>query len=98
MIVDLPLLQERVELKSRQSQNPACLIVRERSRALPLDGERFQRIAPWFGVQGQIVQKLDRYLHRLRLAGMAREFYNLHRTELSAQVARISKICNARVH
>ena len=77
VVVDVPLFEKTIELEPRQPQYLACLIVRKCSRAVSLNRQRFQYVAPWIGVLGQIVGKLDRNLDGLRLAGMAREFYIL---------------------
>ena len=69
VLADMPLPEKAVGLQTRYSQNLARLILRELSCSLSLNVQRFESIAPWIGVLGQIVGELDGNLHRPRVAG-----------------------------
>jgi len=75
VVVDVPLFQKSVELEARQPQQLTGFKVTQRLRAVALDGESFERVAPWVGVLGEVVGKLDGDLHGLRVANRLVEYH-----------------------
>lgn len=59
VIVDVPILEQLVELKPRHPQNPACLIVSQRSGRVTLNRESFQSLAPGIIVGSEIIWQFD---------------------------------------
>src|SRR5947208_841699 len=85
MIVDLALDQEIVELKARQPEQLAGLMVGERPGAVAFDGESFERFAPRIGVPRYVVWQLDGDLHGSRIADGLARYGNSHRVALTGK-------------
>jgi hypothetical protein len=60
MVIDVPFLEEAVELKPVKPQPLACLIVRECPSPIPLDNER---LASRIRMRRKMIGKMDRNFH-----------------------------------
>lgn len=67
VVVDIAALKETIELKARQPQQLACLMVRKRSGPVAFDRQRLKRLTTGIGALDKIVGKLDGDLHTDRL-------------------------------
>ena len=59
MVVDVPALEERIELKRSEAEQLPRLIVREDTCLMPLDGERFEGRSPRFGALCKVLREMD---------------------------------------
>ncbi len=63
VLVNVPFLQKTVKSKARESQELACLIMRERPGTIPFHDQGFERLTTRILVLGKVVGQLDGYFH-----------------------------------
>ncbi len=64
MLVDVPLLQKAIKLKTRQSEELAGLVVRQRAGTVSFNDQSLKSFtARILMLMSEIVRELDRYLH-----------------------------------
>src|SRR5208282_1517273 len=63
VLVDVPLLQEAIKLKTGQSEELAGLVVRQLTATVPFDDQSLEGFTARVLMLGEIVRELDRYLH-----------------------------------
>jgi hypothetical protein len=63
VLVDIPLLQKAIKLKTRQAEELAGLVVGKCAGTVPFNDQSLKGFAPWILMLSEIVRKLDGYLH-----------------------------------
>jgi hypothetical protein len=63
VLVDIPLLQEAIKLKTRQAEELASLVVGKCAGPVPFDDQSLKGFPAWILMLSEIVRKLYRYLH-----------------------------------
>src|ERR1700719_4366306 len=61
-----------IKLNSRQAEELAGLVVRQRAGTVPFDDQSLEGFTPWILTLGQVVRELDGYLHN-RIVRLAHE-------------------------
>jgi|SRR5271169_6684522 len=63
VLENVPLLQETIKLKARQSEELAGLVVRQLAGTVPFDDQSLKGFTARILMLGEIVWEFDRYLH-----------------------------------
>jgi hypothetical protein len=72
VIVDVPFLENAIELEPVEAQQLTRLIVRKRTGPIPFDDKRLKGLAPRIRVSRNVIRKMDRDLHNKSLAKLVK--------------------------